>query len=124
MALGLVSARLRNDTRLNGVTSARPLAKGEQGRAVEILQHCLIDLGHPMPKSTSRSGLTDGVFGSETEAVVKAFQRQHGLKPDGMAGPLTLAQLDVLFVARERLEALRHSAEMNSPPPIRRWNAT
>ena len=122
--MGFSSARLRSHERLNSVTSAHPLAKGERGRAVEILQHCLVDLGHPMPRSTSRSGLTDGVFGAETEAVVKEFQRRQGLKPDGMAGPLTLAQLDTLFVARERLEAIRHSMEMNSPPPIRRWNAT
>jgi peptidoglycan hydrolase-like protein with peptidoglycan-binding domain len=118
------SARLRNNDRLNRATSANPLAKGERGRAVEILQHCLIDLGRPMPQSTSRSGLTDGVFGAETEAAVKEFQRQQGLKPDGMAGPLTLARLDGLFAERERLEALRHVGEMNSPPPIRRWNAT
>lgn len=36
---------------------------------------------------------TDGSFGPLTERAVHAFQRKHGLVPDGVAGPKTLAQL-------------------------------
>jgi len=31
----------------------------------------------------------DGVFGPQTLAAVKAFQKSYGLKPDGIVGPLT-----------------------------------
>ena len=31
----------------------------------------------------------DGQFGRKTEAAVKAFQRDHGLKQDGIAGRMT-----------------------------------
>jgi peptidoglycan hydrolase-like protein with peptidoglycan-binding domain len=32
---------------------------------------------------------TDGVFGANTEAALRQFQRDHGLVPDGIAGPRT-----------------------------------
>ncbi|MDQ0507434.1 peptidoglycan-binding protein [Xanthobacter agilis] len=39
-------------------------------------------------------GLTvDGDIGPKTRAAIKDFQRRHGLKSDGIAGPLTLAKL-------------------------------
>ena len=37
----------------------------------------------------------DGVFGAKTEAVVKAFQKAHGLTVDGVVGPKTRAALGV-----------------------------
>jgi N-acetyl-anhydromuramyl-L-alanine amidase AmpD len=36
----------------------------------------------------------DGVFGANTEAAVRAFQRDHGLVPDGIVGPRTWALVD------------------------------
>jgi hypothetical protein len=53
-------------------------------------------LTHPNTKGPSvihlqqRLGInTDGVFGSGTDAAVRAFQQAHGLKPDGIVGPAT-----------------------------------
>ena len=34
-------------------------------------------------------GSPDGIFGPKTEAAVKKWQEHHGLKPDGIIGPLT-----------------------------------
>ncbi len=38
-------------------------------------------------------GDADGIFGSKTEAAVKAWQKNHGLVPDGIIGPKTWASL-------------------------------
>ncbi len=111
------SPRLRLHPRFETATGQRPIAKGEAGRAVEILQQCLVDLGSRMPNSTNRSGLTDGIFGPETEATVKLFQRTHGLAADGMVGPKTLARLDALLVAREHLVRLAARMQRDMPPP-------
>lgn len=45
-------------------------------------------------------GLTaDGVFGSRTESALRAWQRKHGLVPDGVLGPAGWAALDSLKAA-------------------------
>ena len=37
----------------------------------------------------------DGIYGSRTEAAVKAFQTRNGLTADGIAGPATLSALGI-----------------------------
>jgi hypothetical protein len=41
----------------------------------------------------STSGNIDNIFGSKTKSMVKEFQREKGLKDDGVVGPLTWAEL-------------------------------
>lgn len=41
------------------------------------------------------SGEVDGVFGSETEKAVRAFQQKNGLTVDGKAGEKTLAAMGI-----------------------------
>lgn len=36
----------------------------------------------------------DGIFGPNTEARVRAFQRGRALVPDGIVGPRTWAEID------------------------------
>lgn len=57
------------------------LRKGDRGGSVHELQE---KLGIP----------ADGVFGSQTEAAVKAFQSRKGLVADGLVGPATWGALE------------------------------
>lgn len=65
------------------------IRRGSKGDAVKELQTILVKLGY----SVGKSGI-DGIFGSSTEAAVKAFQTLSKLKADGIVGPLTWAALD------------------------------
>lgn len=64
------------------------LQTGAAGAKVVRLQRALIAAGQGMVS-------TDGVFGPLTEAAVRAYQKQHWLTADGIAGPKTLAALGV-----------------------------
>src|SRR4051812_30127807 len=69
-----------------GIASAaksQTLSLGSTGPAVKQLQRKL----HVKPVS--------GYFGTETRSAVKRFQRAHGLKADGVAGPATLSRLGI-----------------------------
>lgn len=54
--------------------------KGSRGEVVKQIQKAL-------------NLLPDGIYGVLTEERVKEFQREHGLKVDGVVGPATLAKL-------------------------------
>ena len=60
--------------------------KGDSGGTVTEIQKRLRSWGY-------YDGAVDGVFGSKTEAAVKAFQKKNGLTADGVVGPMTLAAL-------------------------------
>ena len=62
------------------------LQKNSIGIEVKQLQQRLKDLGY-------YSGDVDGQYGTGTQTAVTAFQAQHGLKSDGVAGEQTLAIL-------------------------------
>lgn len=61
-----------------------PLMKGKD---VRVLQLALLGEGIEVS--------TDGVFGPNTHDAVIAYQKKHGLTPDGIAGPATSAKLGV-----------------------------
>lgn len=56
---------------------------GSRGQEVKNIQTCLKKWGY-------YSGTVDGIYGSQTVAAVKKFQKKHGLRVDGIAGPATL----------------------------------
>ena len=62
------------------------LSTGSSGDMVRQMQQRLKDLGF-------LNGSVDGQFGSGTKKAVVAFQKQHGLDADGIAGSKTLAVL-------------------------------
>ena len=65
---------------------AQSLKRGSSGERVKQLQTRLKRWGY-------YSGAIDGIFGSGTEAAVKAFQRKNGLTADGIVGSRTAAAL-------------------------------
>jgi|SRR5208337_2145181 peptidoglycan hydrolase-like protein with peptidoglycan-binding domain len=80
-----------------------PLMVGQTGVGVAAIQDLLRDLGYDFPISY-RKGKADGIFGAETKGNVEAYQRDAGLKPDGIVGRMTLAKLDELIVKNNILE--------------------
>lgn len=64
----------------------RTLTVGMTGNDVYALQERLIELNY-------LSGVADGVFGTETQTALTAFQRNNNLTADGTAGATTLKKL-------------------------------
>ncbi|MES2660641.1 MAG: peptidoglycan-binding protein [Verrucomicrobiota bacterium] len=70
---------------------------GSNGSAVAQLQLTLNHLAKAKKFKLPVGELKGtGTFGENTEATVKAFQKAHQLKVDGIAGPLTLEKIDDL----------------------------
>ena len=63
--------------------------RGSKGTEVAWVQSVLAELGYDL----GPSGI-DGDFGKRTEDAVIAFQKSHGLNPDGVVGPLTYEALE------------------------------
>jgi N-acetylmuramoyl-L-alanine amidase len=69
------------------IEGALPLAEGAESEAVSDLQTRLL--------ATGASPITDpkGFYGPSTRAAVESFQRQRGLRIDGVVGPMTWSTL-------------------------------
>jgi N-acetylmuramoyl-L-alanine amidase len=61
---------------------------GSQGNEVKQIQEKLKRWGY-------YSGSVDGIYGSQTLAAVKSFQKKNGLTVDGIAGEKTLAAMGI-----------------------------
>src|SRR3954467_15883368 len=83
-----------------------------RGDDVIRLQDRLHELGYD-------AGPVDGIFGPETEAGLRAFQRDYGLTSDGTCGPATLRALRQLGrkVTGGRPQLLRQSASFVDSGP-------
>lgn len=64
----------------------KTLQMGDRNELVLAMQEKLIEYGY-------LQGEADGVFGNQTRMAVEAFQYQHGLSSDGIAGRHTLTVL-------------------------------
>lgn len=67
------------------------LRKDERGPEVKAMQEQLAKLGYK--DAQGHAIVPDGKFGQHTKEAVEAFQRDHHLKVDGIAGPRTLEAL-------------------------------
>lgn len=67
------------------MSSDNTLEKGDMGAAVTVLQKLLHDLEFNIT--------VDGIFGSETEKIIKTFQQKHSLSPTGIVTPEILGAI-------------------------------
>ena len=72
-----------------------PLVSGSTGEYVMFLQTYLNRIAATYPAIPTVT--VDGVFGNATEAAVTAFQREFGLSPNGIVGPITWERISSLY---------------------------
>ena len=65
---------------------------GSRGENVRKVQQRLIQWGY-------MTGSADGVYGAQTQAAVKQFQRKYGLTADGRVGPATAAKMGITLTS-------------------------
>lgn len=98
---------------IRGITSSypgTPLRRGSSGPSVVVVQVELnrISQNYPaIPKLTT----VDGIYGSRTEAAVRAFQQIFNLTPDGIVGKATWYALVRLYTAVTDLSELRSQGQ-------------
>ena len=98
-----------NDAPIMGSTASypgTPLRRGSTGPYVVVVQTSLNRIAQNYP-AIPKIASVDGIFGSQTEASVKAFQQIFGLEPDGIVGKATWYALVRLYTAVTRLSELR-----------------
>ena len=95
-----------------GSSSSRStLKQGMRGDDVRDLQNLLQDAGY----SVGRAG-ADGIYGSDTFRAVAAFQEDHGLEVDGIAGRETMAALDAAVYGPEDPEPPAAAPDPDAQP--------
>ena len=98
---------------IRGYTSSypgSPLRRGSTGPNVVVIQTELNRISQDYP-AIPKLPTVDGIFGSRTEASVRAFQEIFGLNPDGIVGPGTWYELIRVYTAVTRLAELRSQGQ-------------
>ncbi|MCC7308600.1 MAG: peptidoglycan-binding protein [Acidobacteria bacterium] len=116
--MALQSPRFRSSRKLVQAEAGLTIRTGASGRHVHLVQMALIDLGYPMPRSTTDPRYSpDGVFGNETRDKLIAFQNANRIPPTGAIDRATIQALDRLcrnYSHRVRLH-FRSLSENNVP---------
>lgn len=102
-----------NNAPIRGNTNSypgTPLRRGSTGPYVVIIQTELNRIAQNYP-AIPKIPTVDGIFGSRTEASVRAFQQIFGLEDDGIVGKATWYELVRLYVAVNRLAELRSQGQ-------------
>ena len=98
---------------IRGISSSypgTPLRNGSTGPYVVVLQTSLNRIAQNYP-AIPKIPAVDGVFGSRTEASVRAFQQIFGLSADGIVGPATWYEIVRLYTAVTALSELRSQGQ-------------
>jgi len=69
------------------------ITRGSHGDSVEEFQKILKDLGYDLGEFGPKGDGVDGKFGRMTKEAIKSFQKDHGLKVDGIIGINTATAL-------------------------------
>lgn len=97
-----------------------PLRVGSTGPNVVVVQASLNRISQNYP-AIPKIPAVDGIYGSRTEASIRAFQRIFGLTPDGIVGPATWYELVRLYAGVNSLSELRSQGQqfyaINWSPP-------
>ena len=108
---------------VRGITSSYPGTPqriGSSGPNVVVIQASLNRIAQNYP-AIPKIPAVDGIFGSRTEASVRAFQQIFGLTPDGIVGPATWYKIVRLYTAVTSLSELRSAGQqfyaINWSPP-------
>lgn len=108
---------------IRGITSSypgTPLRVGSSGPNVVTLQVALNRISQNYP-AIPKIPAVDGIFGSRTEATVRAFQQIFNLTPDGIVGQATWNAVVRLYTAVTSLAELRSQGQqfyaINWSPP-------
>lgn len=108
---------------IRGITSSypgTPLRQGSSGPSVVVLQVALNRIAQNYP-AIPKIPAVDGIFGSRTEAAVRAFQQIFGLTADGIVGPGTWYEMVRLYTGVTALSELRSQGQqfyaINWAPP-------
>ena len=98
---------------IRGITSSypgSPLRRGSTGPNVVVIQTELNRIAQNYP-AIPKIANVDGIYGSRTEASVRAFQEIFDLTPDGIVGPATWYALVRLYTAVTSLSELRSQGQ-------------
>ena len=98
---------------IRGITSSypgAPLRVGSTGPYVVVVQTSLNRISQNYP-AIPKIPTVDGIFGSRTEASVRAFQQIFNLDPDGIVGPATWYAIVRIYTAVTKLSELRSQGQ-------------
>ena len=98
---------------IRGITTSypgTPLRVGSTGPNVVVLQVSLNRIAQNYP-AIPKIPAVDGIFGSRTEAAVRAFQQIFGLTADGIVGPATWYEIVRVYIGVNRLAELRSQGQ-------------
>ena len=110
---------LVQDAPIMGITESYPgiaLRPGTSGNEIRRIQVRLNRISRNYP-SIPKIPLTDGIYGPDTEAAVREFQRIFGLTEDGIIGRSTWYAIERIYNAVKRLSEL--NAEGLTPDDVR-----
>ena len=102
-----------NNAPIQGLTSSypgTPLRRGSSGPNVVVIQVEINRIAQNYP-AIPKIANVDGIFGSRTEASVRAFQEIFDLEPDGIVGKATWYALVRLYTAVTSLSELRSQGQ-------------
>lgn len=102
-----------NNAPIRGYASSypgTPLRRGSSGPNVVVIQAELNRIAQNYP-AIPKIATVDGIFGSRTEASVRAFQEIFNLNPDGIVGKATWYALVRLYTAVTSLSELRSQGQ-------------